>query len=91
MQTQADTQGEGGPRVGQRVRYREYWAVWNNRRGRSGEEATVVKVEPFTHRPGWRKVQVAPDSGGITDTVMLAPAGGWPRNLEPAQPDGREP
>lgn len=50
----------------------------------------MVKVEPFTHRTGWLKVQVAPDSGGITDTVMLAPAGGWPRNLEPAEPDGRE-
>lgn len=90
---EAQTQREGEPRAGQRVRYREYEAVWNGRRGRSGQAATVVKVEPFAFRPGWSKVQVAPDEGGITDTVMLARTGHWPRNLEPletAQSNGRK-
>ena len=64
------------PRVGDRVRYRPYEAVWNAGRGRSGELGTVAAVDA-------RKVVVAPDAGGITDTVLRARAGGWPRILEP--------
>lgn len=72
---------EGEPRVGQRVRYREYAAVWNGRRGRSGQAATVVEVG--RRRAGFYQVVVAPDAGGTTDTVMRARTGCWPRNLEP--------
>lgn len=65
------------PWVGDRVRYRPYVAVWNAGRGRSGELGTVAAVDG-------RKVVVAPDAGGgITDTVLRARAGGWPRILEP--------
>lgn len=64
------------PRVGDRVRWREYGAVWNGRRGRSGKLARVVAVEPL---PGGRVlVEVAPD----TDTVCVVGGGErWPTEL----------
>ena len=72
--------GVPGPKPGDRVRYRSYGAVWNRRRGRAGERGTVSEVVEAGE--GRHRVVVAPDEGGITDTVLECRAGGWPRALE---------
>ena len=64
------------PRVGDRVRMREYGAAWNGHRGHSGEQARGVAVHRLP--AGKFRVMGAPD----TDTVCVG--GGWPTMLEPA-------
>ena len=73
-----------GPKVGDRVRYLPYRAVWNEGRGRSGEEGTLVEILDSAAE-GMVRLVVEPGSGGTTDTVFHAMRGRWPRTLEPME------
>ena len=73
-----------GPKVGDRVRYLPSPAVWNEGRGRSGEEGTVVEILDSAAE-GKVRLVVEPGSGGTTDTVFHAMRGRWPRTLEPME------
>ena len=77
-----------GPKVGDRVRYRPYRAVWNGGRGRSGEKGTVVEIRGSLAK-GKVQVVVQPDTGGVTDTIVHARRDEWPGLLEPAREEHR--